>query len=377
MRNLFAATVLTALLLLPALTFGDQFVGGDGAFYTTSAQTFAPGKLSFALYTRSYAKPVTERDIRNNTAAMAAHFGFTKHIEFGATQILYQDVNYDIIGEETTLAPGYTQIVGKMANYKFAMGENFIFYGGKMSITKQGKTYNLYLEPYYDIGIAGQIDFLASYYMNPFYPKESPSFHLNLGYCNLNDATQLTKSGQAVPFSLAYINSKLKKEYSVEISGRLFLQETPVSEAYSQENFIYLTPGFKYNFFLGLSVGAALDVLLYSGDDNTTNKYSNTMEAGDYPNYAAWRLNLKLDYTPSTAFYEIPTFTEVSKESVNKETMRARRVMTDRKSLFEWVVDEEKGAEYIDLELEKIRAERKRAEAELEQLKKEIEEKSK
>jgi len=213
--------------------------------------------------------------------------------------------------------------------------------------------------------------------LNPFYPKESPSFHLNLGYCNLNDAPTLTESGQVLPLSIAYVNSKLKKEYSVELNGRFFLKKTPVIGAYSQENFLYLSPGFKYNFFLGLSVGAALDVLLYAGDENTSNYYSNVMELGDYPTYAAWRINLKLDYTPSTAFYEIPTFSEVSQESVTKESMRARRVLTDKKSLFEWVVDEDKGAEYIDLELEKIRNERKRAEAELEQLKKEIEEKSK
>jgi len=377
MRNIFIVLIMAAFLSLPALTFGDQFVGGDGIFYTATAQTFAPGKLSFALYTRSYAKPVTERDIRNNTAALAAEFGFTKHIEFGVTQILYQDVNYNLFDDETMLAPGFTQMRVKMGNYRFNMGEKFLFYGAMATVTKQGKYYNLYLEPYYDIAIAGQIDFLASYYLNPFYPKESPSFHLNLGYCNLNDALTLTESGQVLPLSIAYVNSKLKKEYSVELNGRFFLKKTPVIGAYSQENFLYLSPGFKYNFFLGLSVGAALDVLLYAGDENTSNYYSNVMELGDYPTYAAWRINLKLDYTPSTAFYEIPTFSEVSQESVTKESMRARRVLTDKKSLFEWVVDEDKGAEYIDLELEKIRNERKRAEAELEQLKKEIEEKSK
>jgi hypothetical protein len=322
-----------------------------------------------------YAKPVTERVIRNNISAITASFGFTKRMELGVTQILYQDVNYNLQDpNETYQLIGYTQVQVKSANYYFKMWNKTFFYGFVASVTRQGKFYNIYLEPYYDAGTAGEIDGLISYYWNPFYPEESPALHFNLGYVNYNDAKNIFSSGQAFPLSLAFVKANLKTEYSAELHGNFFARK-PYESAYSRENYLYLCPGFKYKIYMGLAIATSLDIRLYSEDEKSVNFYSRGFEEKD-PQYPAWNLNLKLEFAPSTAFYEIPTFEEVSKTTVAKETLRARRVVTDKKSLFEWVVDENKGAEYIDLELEKIRAERKQAEAELEKLKQEIEAKS-
>jgi hypothetical protein len=235
----------------------------------------------------------------------------------------------------------------------------------------QGKYYNTYLEPYYDAGKAGQVDFLFSYFENPIYPEESNQYHFNLGYTNYNDGEKIMESAQALPFAFAFVKSQLKREFAVELNSSFFIQR-PIETAYSRENYIYLTPSFKYKIYLGLAVGVAIDALLYTEEEQS----SYNLPSSKYPQYPLWRINFKLEYLPSTAFYEVPTFSEVSKEAITKESLRARRVITDKKSLFEWVVDENMGAEYIDLELEKIRAERKQAEAELDRLKQELEAKS-
>ena len=367
--------LLLILLLVPCISEATQFLGGVGLFYTTSARTYVPGQLSFSLYTRTYAKPLTGiREVTSNTGVLCVNYGSTNHLELSLSQILYQDVNYDLQKEENTyMVPGYSQFILKMANYRMKMGQNFLFFGGKASITKQGKFYNSFLEPYFDIGIAAQIEFICSYYLNPYYPEESPALHLNVGYTHYNDAESLMESGQAIPLAIGYVKSNIKYDYSLELSGRFFVKE-PYVAAYSREDYLYLTPGYKYKLYMGIQVGVAFDILLMTGDETTENYYAPFNQ--EYSQYPDWRLNLKVDYTPSTAFYQIPTFEKVSKEAVTKQTLRARRVITDKKSLFEWVVDENKGAEYIDLELEKIREERKRAEQELERLKKELEAKS-
>ena len=377
MKSTIIVFLAISFLFVPYVSEASQFLGGKGVFYTTTAQTYIPGQLGFSLYSRLYTKPLTGiRDVTINTAALCINFGFSNNIEIGVSQVLYQDVNYELTEEDVTyMIPGYTQVNFKMANYKIGVGQNFLFYGGRLSITKQGRYYNSFLEPYYDAGIAGQIDLICSYYWNPYYPEESPALHLNLGYANFNDAEEIMDSGQAMPVAFAYVRSNLKYDYSIEVSGRFFTNK-PYKSAYSRESYLYISPGFTYKIFIGLHIGAAFDILVYSEDETTLNTYA-PFEEGRYSQYPDWRFNLKVDFSPSTAFHEVPTFEKVSKESLTKEHLRARRAITDKKSLFEWVVDENKGAEYIDLELEKIREERKRAEEELEQLKKEIEEKSK
>lgn len=377
MKTKILFLVLIAMFLFTLETQAIQWVGGKGLFYTAYAQSYAPGQLGINLFTRSYAVPVTERYIRNNSLTISGSFGFTKTMELGLTQSIFQDVNYNYWDDEKNyMSPGYSQFHLKFANYKMPFGQNFLFYGVSTSFTKQGQYANIYLEPYYDFGIAGQVDFLCSYFFNPYYPEESPSLHMNLGFVNYNDKEKIFQSSQAIPLSLAYVKSTLKYQYSAELHGSFFVKEPPVT-AFSREDYLYFSPGFKFKLFLGFQVGAGIDVLLLGNDETTVNNSTLNWNQDDNPNYANWRFNMKIDYIPSTAFYEIPTFEKVTEQSVSRETLRARRVITDRKALFEWVVDENKGAEYYDLELEKIRDERKKAEEELERLKKDLEAKSK
>ena len=359
-----------------------QFSGGHGLFFTQSPLTYETGQLSMNVYTRGFMQ--SDPKITHGTMAMTAEFGFSNRFEMGLSLIGYQTVHFgsDPAAQGANMVPGNTRFRAKWGGFNFNIGEKTIFYAfSSMVDYRTGKQYNMYLEPYQDYAISGRIDAYFGYFLHPMSMGESPAVFFNIGYINYNDAETITSSAQGLPIAIGYTLPNIKKAYSVELHGDFFLKR-PVESKFSRENYLYLTPGYKYNMYLGLSFGFSLDLLVY------TEKEKSNMNLGSgFPQYPPWRLNFKLGFTPSTAFYQIPTFEKPTKETTRQysgapsskgfQTLSARRTITDKKSLFEWVVDENQGAQYIDLELEKIREERKRAEKELLKLKNEIEEVSK
>ncbi|MBC8204312.1 MAG: hypothetical protein H8E87_02230 [FCB group bacterium] len=370
MRKLFILA-LAAVIIIPSVSSAVEFMGGGkGLFYSVSALTSPVGMMSATFMSRNYGKLLEDNErISNNTLALGINFGFTRNIELAMTQLLYQDLN---MRSEGSQYPDDTYIRMKIGNIKFLIKGKPVLFGLLTEIKfRTGAQDNIYMEPYVDAGISGRVDLLFSYYINPYFPEESPAFHTNVGYINYNDAISIGESAQAIPFALGFVKSDIKKEYSLELHGMFFAQR-PTESKFSRENYIYTTPGFKYKIFMGLSVSAGLDVMLYTEDEKT----ALAAELPDgYPQYPEWRFNFKVDFIPSTGFYRINTFQKTEKGATSRESIRSRSIISSQKVLFDWVVDEEFGADYIDLELEKVRAERKKAEEELERLKQELEKK--
>ena len=376
MNRIFVVIILSFMLISSA--FAVQFGGGKSLNYTASALTNAPGQLTIDSFLRGYKKSA---DITHSSFALAVNFGFTNRVEMGLIQVVGQEVQYgsNPAKPATYMSPGNTQFVFKYGNFQFK--ETSLYYMFDMIIGyRSASQYNLYLEPYYDYGISGRIDANFSYYTDVTNIWETPSYHFNVGYINYNDGFAIMESAQSIPFSLGYVMSDIKRDYSFELHGNFYTRR-PGQHVYSRENYMYFCPGVKFKLFLGLNLGVALDVLVF-----TENETSEVLLPSGFPQYPTWRMNFKLGYSPSTAFYQIPTFEKPSRENIRQVSqpatqgfspLSARRTITDKKSLFEWVVDENQGAQYIDLELEKIREERKRAEKELLKLKKEIDEVSK
>ncbi len=359
-------SVLVALLLLfPIVSNSAQFVGGKGLFYTISPLANTTGQLSLHLVSRGYYR--SDPAMRHAVAAANIYFGFSNHVELGIIQVLYQDFETEV--EQNPMIPGITIINFKLGNFNLKSGTRALYYGLNSTIQyRTARHYNIYLEPYVNEGITGGMDLLFAYFWKPFYLYESPALYLNLGYKNHNDKESITQSTQNIVFALAFAKPGVKYEYSLEAHGEFFM-ERPDSEIYSRENFLYLSPGFKYRLYMGVSLGLGVDILAYSEDEKSK---EDLLPPGDWPQYPEWRVNFRIDYIPSTAFYSVPTFGKVQRNALSRESLREQRLSTEKKALFEWIVDETKGAEYIDLDLEKIREERKKAEEELEKLKEEI-----
>ncbi len=342
-----------------------QMAGGYGLTIVQFPTLLPPGALNLKLHSRAFVKTLDQFTLSNGTGAISFNFGFSKHLEIGFTQILYQDLNLSALKpDQLEQIPDDTYLRVKVGNIPFTVGNAYFKFGLLNQLRyRTGVVDNIYLEPYVSHGIEWEIDALVSYYSNPMYEENAPSVHFNLGYLNHNDAgygQSPFKAAQEVVYGIAYVYPTRHFDFSIEQYGAFFTRY-PDESAYSRENNLWITPGIRYKMFYGLNFSLGFDVLLWQEDDKTVPELPD-----DLPNYPAWRLNGVISFSPSTAFYRQPTFSQAS------DPKNVRKLLRDRKSLFEWVVDDQEGLEYIDIELEKIKEERKKAEEELEKLKQEL-----
>lgn len=382
--------VLVAAVLLFAFTlqgFSAQLTGGYGLFYTQKAQLLSPGELCLVLHSRGYFKVIPKVGttgglsvggftLYDATGAISSNFGFSRYFEFGLTGILYQDLNLS------------QQFINNRL-YQEQIPDDFILrlkFGGwgipiKSSMLRLAYDLDyrlrtalirqdVYLEPYSSANMEFGINMLWSYYLNAYYPDESQQVHLNLGYLNHNDSglgNGLFNSGQELLYSIGYVYPTLMLDLHAELTGSHFIEPAPDS-AFSREDFLYVVPGITYKPFLGFNIRFALEWELLNKPNTTVGR----IIPAHYPaNYAPWRVSTNFVVFPTTAFFRQSTFSRMSQQTRYHERLMERSGM-DRQSLFRWVTDEDLGKEYIDLELEKIRQERMRAEQELEKLKQEL-----
>ncbi len=365
-RLVLIAALLTGMIIaVPA--GGTQFAGGRGLTMVQLPAVLDPGQLGVTLHTRAFVKSVPSQTVSDGTGAISFNFGFTRHVEVGFTQILYQDLNVSAAANKYKILeqiPDDTYLRVKVGGYPLTIGNAYFKLGVLNQLRyRTGLVHNVYLEPYTGGGIEWEIDLLTSFYTNPLYEDNALAFHLNLGYLNHNDAgidTSIFKAAQEFIFGLAAVYPTRRFDFSLETHGTLFLRYPP-ENAYTRENYQWITPAIRYKLFYGLNAMLGVDLLLWRGEES-----SKVTLPPDYPEFPNWRINGTISLTPSTSFYKQPTFSQVG------DPMSTRKLLRERKSLFEWVVDEQEGVEYIDVELEKIKAERKKAEQDLEKLKQEL-----
>ncbi|MBM3328872.1 MAG: hypothetical protein FJY67_05270 [Calditrichaeota bacterium] len=371
------------ILLLVAMvaagpTFAGQFYGGKGLLHTNSALVLPPGALDMSLYMRGFLWiKASDNYVTNGTSALATAFGFSRHLELGFTQVLYQDLNGTkrpaADKNKTVVIPGNTFVRFKWGGYP--IGGN-LYWGIMPALRYRVALYqDVQFEPYEGIGIEAELSGLLSYYMKPLYPDEAPSFHLNLGYLNHNDGTNPGNASQGVNYLVSAIFPRPRFDYGVELYGSNFLKRPPLTTL-GREDWAYMTPFVRYKLFKGMHFTMGLDVLLIGGEETSRPRAHNDL------NYATWRISGKMNFVPSTSFYAAPTFVKADQPGGTGKERRSYSSSTgggptptfSRQELFRWGI-EERGldAQSIDLDLEKIRQERKRAEEELQQLKQKLE----
>ena len=367
--------------------FGVQFTGGYGLIYTQKAQLLTPGELCLVVHSRGYFKVIPELSTSGGlsregftlfdaSGAISSNFGFSRHMEFGLTMLLYQDLNLsqqyvnnrlykEQIPDDVILRMkfGGWDVPLKSSVLKFAID---LDYRLRTALIRDA----VYLEPYSSDALEFGSNILVSYYTDAFYPDESHQIHLNLGYLNHNDSglgNGLFNSGQEFLYSFGYVYPTLMIDLHAELSGSHFIEPT-LERVFSREDYLYVVPGITYKPFFGFNIQFAMEWEILNKKDTTVGR----VIPPHYPaNYPPWRISTNFVIFPTTAFFSQPTFARVSREAKYRERLMDRAGM-DRQSLFRWVTDEDLGKEYIDLELEKIRQERKRAEQELEKLKQQL-----
>jgi hypothetical protein len=374
-------TLLTGIfLLVGGATASTQFLGGHALFHTWTAQNLEPGQLSVKWQSRFWSGSTSLGGVSNVTQAVALTFGFSPHVELEVTPILYQDINFnpDLV---TYNAPDDVYFRMRFGGYRGRVMSNPIQWGLQASArTNSSRVSNVYLEPYSNVSNEVSLGGTVSWFANQLYPAEGPSAHANLTYLNHNDGGAssiniFSGSTNDLEFAFAYRYPTLHWELFGELYGNVFLTDPP-DHAYTRADAIWLQPGFTWRFFQGMSLTAGLDLrVLESGPA----VHYGAWPAGAYrqqyrPNdefpayYPPWRMSVKMAFTPSTTFRHSQTFSEVRLDSQKDWEMREKIGVTERE-MIDWLGAEDQSAEFLDLELEKIRAERRQAEKELEKLK--------
>lgn len=376
--------LLMCVLALTASAYSAQFVGGKGYLHTTTAISLPPGALDIGLYGRGFtAEPEGAlAPIYNNTSAVSMNFGFSRHAEIGLSQILYQDLNITprdrSVRDVEAAIPGHSYLRVKFSNYNF---KNHFYWGMMPGLRIRTARYNdIYLEPYQSGAMEFEMTGILSYFQKPLFPDEGYAAHLNVGYINHNDRASLQDASSELTYLGSFVMNTIKFDYGFEFYGNVFLVE-PSRYVFGRENYMYVTPMFTFKVFKGLSVTGGVDILALGQEETTVhnpNKAATYLQPG-WPNYPDWRVTGRISFMPSTPFYVAPTFVDVRDPGTGRERRKSAIAMDggdemfSRSELFRWAIEERFGdKEAVDVDLERIRMERRRAEEELNRLKQEM-----
>ena len=374
MRVQFTIPLILMFVLPGSQAQADEFTGGSGLFHTQAAELLAPGKMIVSSQTRAYAKnidaPAGNFLMSDGTSVINVTFGFSPHFEIDAGLVLYQDLNRTGSNVQTNNIPDDASLRLRWGNYHTSLlGQSFLwgaFFKGRLNSSNIS---NVYLEPYSSESNSFELGSILSYYDNPLYPRESWNAHLNFSYVNHNDSgvydkfQLLNDVTQEWQYALGYRYPTLRWDFMTELYGTVF-SDRPNKNAFSRANYTYISLGTEFRLFYGISFALATDINVF-----TSNIEQHNFLPEGYPDfYPPWRLTGKINISPSTTFSKVNTLASVRPESELDMEIRSRTGMSQR-DLVDWLGTDDGGAEFIDPELEKIRAERKEAELELERLK--------
>lgn len=384
MRRLVLLVLLLEMAAASSTSWAHGWLnGGKGLLHVRPAWSMEPRHLTLYAHSDFFGK-VGEVDQLTAVAywdvvgLVNLSYGLNRRFELGITQVVYQD-NHKV-------SPGYNLLDDLFATVKlgglgsktsalsFALAANGRF--------PTAKYHNLAFEPYsagkFTWGFTG----IMSYALDPLYPDEDVSLHLNLGYLNYNDVGQkltdwpehvgnLTVKSPTQEF-LYGLGLKLPTrefDYGLEFYGNSFIQKPPVS-AYGRENYLYICPSVVYKPARWVSFLCALDYRLTADLDDT--KYGPSyapigpFKDENIPNYPTWRVKVGIK------FVLLPT----SLYRMTERDILLQKADT-RRELFEQIIRERRQTETAEQELERIKEERRKAERELERLRKILEDQAK
>lgn len=386
MRSALAFAVGSMLLAGPSLHASNQFLGGYSLANTYSAEILDPGRLTVTLHSRAWAKTLAGASYSNVSQAMAINFGFSRHTELELIPILYQDLN--LVTAVYNVPDDFYMRV-KFGGYRMNLFNQPMKWGLHTGARINSSRFsNIYLEPYNGGANELMVGTMFSWYKNQLYPQEGLSAHFNLDYINHNDGNSesavsiFSGVSHQLEYAIGVRYPTQKWVFAGELFGNFFLKE-PAALMYSRGDALFLKPTARYRLFQGVTLGAGADLRIFesgpalfmqdSGPVPPNLENAEVRINSDFPEfYPPWRINFNMQFEVSTPFSRFDTFGAVRSGSQRDWDMRKQTGLT-QKEVVDWLGNDAQSADFIDLELEKIRAERRKAEADLEKLKEKIE----
>ncbi|NOX89524.1 MAG: hypothetical protein GXO77_10890 [Calditrichaeota bacterium] len=368
---------LILLVLSISFLYSQPPIGSKSLLHTHSAQTMGKGFVTLYsnmnFFTRATQFVGSGQPPQNFSAAnywlvvgqTSLSWGILDHLDLIISPRIYQDTHYS---NEYNL-PGDIFASLKLGSYSFMERK---FYTGVITTFRfpTGEKHNYPFVEYASGAVEYAFTGMLSYFMDPYLPDRSLSFHLNLGWWNHNEAGKTvydyrgkefkaTKNSSQLQYSLGIVYPTSMFDYRLEIEGITFLNE-PDDFVYSRENYMYVSPSIRYNALSWLSADLGVDIRV-SSDKNTTN-YTKVAELAnpDYnlPNYCSWRVQMGLNIQILPITTRRLSSAELEREKFKK-----------RVEFFQKIVEERDRTKDVQEELEKLKKEREQAERELEELK--------
>lgn len=384
-RYLQTITITTVLIIIFSSigAYADSEQGNRGPIYLSTAWNLIKGDLTFQGSSRFYFNNKTFTSANNPATAVTfwdvqgglnLNYGIGKHYQIGLSQILYQDNHKS--------GKGYNfpdDLFFKLKIGSFPAKTSPVKFG--LAVTTRiplAQYHNIQLEPY----SAGKVEFgisgLVSYSKNLIYPEDNFNAHLNLGIIDHNDkGKKFTESNieyinpsnsREIFGGLALIYPMTKFDFSVELYGNYNISKPPPA-AYSRHNYLYVTPGVAYNAFYWLSLACGFDFRLTKNKSSSSQILSSNT-ANLLPTYPTWRVNFSV---------RINLVSKIKGRFESKEEFKSITTEEDKnkKDVYEEIAQERKQIENAEVELEKIREERKKMDEILNRLRKALEIKEK
>ena len=374
--------------------YADQFFTGNSMLNTYLAKTLPLGYMQISTQGRIFRKADVWPGVALTDASgiVGVNFGYNNHLEFGANLTFYQDINrygkvVNSAGQTVedskkidTNIPDATYLRIKYSGNGWDFGNNYYgLWAVATSFRYISKEANIVLEPYSSSTMQTNVTGIFSFYFDQLYMEEAQSAHLNLGYILHNDAPVYSTFGgigdgsMEFTYALGYKYPIGYFDLNLEMMGSAIfnIDESNKKAHYSTEPYIYVTPSVKYKAFAGLDFDLGCDILAYTTYANygETKSAESPLQSKTMPYYASWRALMRMNYTPSTPYVDIPTFSSAS--SVKNRVSNSRQV-SSRRELFEWLIEEPDRVEYIDMKLDKLRNERKSIEENINKIKNEM-----
>ena len=374
-KTICGVMLIVLLVTLVPEVFGVGINGGRGLTYVKSAWNLKPGYLTLYARTRFFGKvssvssmqasAVTFWDVQG---ALSLNYGINEHIELAISPIMYQDNHKSGTGYNI---PDDLFMGLKIGSYNLK-GSSIT--GGVEFNTRfpTAKHHNIPFEPYSAGTVEWGFSGILTYSKDPLYPEDNLNVHLNLGYVNHNDVGQKLSQLESDNISVSAMSQEFlygigikipttEFDFSIEMYGNQFIQKPPVENAYSAENYLYITPGVSFRAYRWLTLNFGADLRLSSDNDKT--EYLSVIELGEeMPNYPSWRINLGMNILllPTSVY-------KVSDKDILMKKAESRR------ELFEQIIKEQRETESAEEELDRIKTERRKAERELERLRRILE----
>lgn len=382
MKNFYRIIIIAIIFSTNIINaFAGTEQGNRGPLYLTTAWNLVKGDLTFQGNSRFYFNNKTFTSANNPATAVTfwdvqgglnLNYGLGKRYQIGISQIVYQDNHKSGKGfnfpDDMFLKVKFGSFPEKAGPIKF----------GLLVTTRLpfAKYHNIQLEPY----SAGSVEFglmgLFSFSKNQIYPDDEFNAHVNFGLIDHNDnGKKFTES------NIEYINQKNSREiyggvaliypitkfdFSVEIYGNHNISKPPPA-AYSRHNYLYVTSGVTYNAFYWLSLACGFDFRLTKNKSSNSYLISNCT-ANMLPAYPTWRVNFNV---------RVNLVSKLKRRFEQKDDFKSITSDKNKKDVYEEIATERKQIENAELELEKIRQERKKMDEILNRLRKALELKDK